>query len=212
MSNRSPQRELGVLRLALVALLAAAFAAQLTFSLTLETFRLSNFFSFYTVQSNLIGGVVFTVSGVCALRGRLPERLPLDMIRGAATLYLAITGAVYNLVLAGLEDSLDTQVMFANVVLHMVMPIAVVLDWIVDPPCTRVPLRTALWWLIYPGAYLIYTLVRGPIVDWYPYPFTDPRVQGYGAVAMWSLVLTAGFAALAWLVSRWPLRRRTNSG
>ena len=28
-----------------------------------------------------------------------------------------------------------------------------------------------------------YTLVRGALVDWYPYPFLDPANGGYGTVA-----------------------------
>ncbi|WP_433526307.1 Pr6Pr family membrane protein [Nocardia pseudovaccinii] len=51
--------------------------------------------------------------------------------------------------------------------------------------------------LVYPLGYGAYTLIRGPIVDWYPYPFLDPRHQGYVSMAMGPVVLVIGFALLA---------------
>jgi hypothetical protein len=33
--------------------------------------------------------------------------------------------------------------------------------------------------LIAPLAYGVYTLARGPLVDWYPYPFIDVSKLGY---------------------------------
>ncbi|MCW2833801.1 MAG: hypothetical protein JWN68_1754 [Nocardioides sp.] len=50
-------------------------------------------------------------------------------------------------------------------------------------------------------AWLAYTLVRGAITEFYPYPFLDADVEGYAAVSVVSLgiaVLFVGLAALAW--------------
>ncbi|MFP3387086.1 Pr6Pr family membrane protein, partial [Tritonibacter sp. SIMBA_163] len=45
-------------------------------------------------------------------------------------------------------------------------------------------------WILYPVAYLIYTLLRGLVVEWYPYPFLDPGNGGYIQVAISSIVIT----------------------
>ena len=58
-------------------------------------------------------------------------------------------------------------------------------------------LRNALLWLIFPLLYFAYSLIRGAIVDWYPYPFMDPRLHGYGHVALNCLVIAVGFAVLS---------------
>ena len=51
-----------------------------------------------------------------------------------------------------------------------------------------------------------YTLVRGEVVDWYPYPFVDVSRIGYDGVLGRSVVLVIGFAAagaaLLWLGNR----------
>ena len=45
-------------------------------------------------------------------------------------------------------------------------------------------------WLIFPIVYVVYSLVRGPIADWYPYPFLDPNLDGgAGKVAIMVVVL-----------------------
>jgi hypothetical protein len=55
--------------------------------------------------------------------------------------------------------------------------------------------------MIYPLAYLAYSLIRGPNVDWYPYPFLDPdEVGGYAGVAAMSIGITILFLGLIWLV------------
>jgi hypothetical protein len=61
----------------------------------------------------------------------------------------------------------------------------------------RIALSQAMVWLAFPVVYLVYSLIRGPIVDWYPYPFLDPGHNGYGAVAVTSLMLLVMSAALA---------------
>jgi hypothetical protein len=56
-----------------------------------------------------------------------------------------------------------------NAILHYLMPLAVALDWLLDPPRVRLdPARTVVLWMAFPLLYIIYTLARGAIVDWYP--------------------------------------------
>jgi hypothetical protein len=84
-------------------------------------------------------------------------------------------------------------------IVHYVMPVAVVADWLVDPPRRRLGLRDAALWLIVPLAYVVYTLIRGALVHWYPYPFLNVDVLGaatVGAYVAAIFVFTVLFAAL----------------
>ena len=70
----------------------------------------------------------------------------------------------------------------------------ILVDWLVLPPLSRIGFRRALVWTIYPLAFCGYTLIRGPIVDWYPYSFLDPAESGgWGGVSLYVLVIIAGF-------------------
>lgn len=48
--------------------------------------------------------------------------------------------------------------------------------------------------------YVIYSLIRGPIVDWYPYPFLDPAKAGsYAGIAAYSVGIAIGIFMVIWM-------------
>jgi hypothetical protein len=172
----------------------------------------ANFFSFFTIQSNLFAACVLIV---VALRAAAPRSHRLDVVRGAATLYLLITGVVFALLLSNIPEDLQLTLPWVDTVLHQLAPILLVLDWLVDPPREWIAPRTALLWLGYPLAWVTYTLIRGAIVGWYPYPFIDVDAHGYPAVLLVCLALAVGFAlaalAVAAVGNRLRSRRRRAS-
>ncbi|MGW6446613.1 Pr6Pr family membrane protein [Lentzea sp. NPDC055074] len=150
-----------------------------------EKFRPADHFSYFTVLSNVFAAVV----ALLGVFGTVSAQ-----IRGAAVLYMGTTGIVYWLLLRGIDVQTPA---YANWVLHTIVPILVVVEWCLAPERTR----RAWLWLSFPLAYLVYTLVRGPIVGWYPYPFMDPRGNGYGEVLVNCLFVTVVFVVLAFAVS-----------
>jgi hypothetical protein len=197
---------LNVARLAFASTAIAAIACQFARSAQTD-FLKANFFSFFTIQSNLIA-VAALFALVLVAPGR---RTPLfDGARNAAVLYMAITGVVFALLLSGLQEDLQTSASWVDVVVHKLMPVVLVADWLVDRPRHRLPRWTVLAWLAYPLAWLVYTLVRGASADWYPYPFVDVSDLGYGGVLARSFVLAFGIAtagaALLWASNRRALR------
>lgn len=144
-----------------------------------------NYSSYFTIQSNLLAAAVL-LWGAVRPAGRPVLRA---VLRGAAVLYLLVTGIVYALLLAHLKTSV---VPWVNFVLHRLAPVVLVLDWLVDPPGPVITWRWASVWLAYAPAYVGYTLVRGLANGWYPYPFVDPaQPGGYGTVAAWCGGITA---------------------
>lgn len=157
-------------------------------------FQKTNFFSFFTIQSNVLAVAVLLL--LVSVRGA--ERTPLfDAVRSGAVLYIAITGVVFAILLAGQQEELQTTIPWVDFVVHKLIPVVLVVDWILDPPRHRLPLRAAIAWLSFPFAYLVYTLGRGAYVDWYPYPFLDAAQLGYGGVFLRCVFLLAGMALAA---------------
>jgi hypothetical protein len=179
-----------------------AFSALITEVATLherDKLELANFLSYFTVESNLFAAVVLVGSGLTlSPRG---EGATGAMLRGAATLYLMITGLVFSLLLAGLEGVEFTAVPWDNIVLHYLMPVLIMLDWVITPPTVRISFRRGLIWLAYPLAYVAYSLIRGRIVDWYPYPFLDPGPRGYTGVIQSSIGIALTAAALVYVLT-----------
>ncbi len=169
------------------------------------------YLSFFTIQSNLIAAVVLLW---LALRPPAAANvLRADVVRGAAVLYLAITGIVFALLLSGAAGAMEGRMVWVNAVLHQLSPIALFLDWLIVPPTPALTFRRALWWLVYPIAYLILTLVRGAFINWYPYPFTDPgAVGGYDGVLVFAVAITLGvllFMGLLFITGRGVRRLAT---
>jgi hypothetical protein len=60
-----------------------------------------------------------------------------------------------------------------NLVVHYIVPVMMVAGWLAFGPRPRGGRLTVLWSLLFPVLWLAYTLVRGAIWKWYPYPFTS---------------------------------------
>jgi hypothetical protein len=164
-------------------------------------FKTANYFSFFTIQCNILVAIVLLISGLTAL-GERPTRA-FDMIRGAAVAYIALVGVVYGVLLAGYQEELQTNVAWADTVVHKIIPIVMVVDWLLVPSSREIPFRKAFVWMIYPFVYLAYTLIRGPQVDWWPYPFLNPHheSQGYGVVALYSIGIAIAFFVFVWITT-----------
>ncbi|WP_423981048.1 Pr6Pr family membrane protein [Ilumatobacter sp.] len=186
--------------------IAVAIVAQFIRAQDNAIFTPTNFFSYFTVLSNLAAMVLL---GSLALRPGLVSRAPFIIFRGAVTVYMAITGIVYNVLLAPAGADVSTELAWVNSVVHVIGPIVVVVDWFLDRSPTRPTLGQAATWLIFPAVWLIYTLVRGPMADWYPYPFLDPDDHSAGEIAVTCAAILLAFV-LVGLIVRWGTDRVEN--
>ncbi|HTJ72177.1 MAG TPA: Pr6Pr family membrane protein [Actinospica sp.] len=170
----------------------------------------ANFFSYFTILSNIFVTLVFAIGGVALLLGR--RGVP-DGLRGAVACYISATGLIYAVVLRADAQEAGNVALWIDNVLHVVTPIAVFLDWLAVPPRTRQPYSIVGYWVLFPIAYVTYSLIRGHFVDWYPYPFLDPRGRGYAHVALECVVIAVAIVAVCFLVA-WlgrALRRKVSS-
>ena len=125
-------------------------------------------------------------------------------MRGGAVLYMAITGVVFALLLSGLQEELQTTIPWVDFVVHKLMPVVMVVDWLLDPPRHRLPRWAGR--LARLSIRLARLLLRGTYVDWYPYPFLDADRLGYDGVFQRCVVLLVGMAlaatAMLWIGNR----------
>ena len=207
--NTKQQKILAGIRLGFGVLVLGAIFVQLIASINQDR-SISNFFSFFTIQSNLLAALLLVVIGSYVLLGKAGRTVM--YLRGALTLYMTMTGVIYFLLLSGYEQSLQTTIPAVNIILHYIAPIYVLADWLAFPPQKRLSMRVALLWLIYPLFYLVYSLVRGGFVNWYPYPFINPVTSGWPNLIGISFTIAIAALALSWLlVLRTSLRRSSTS-
>ncbi len=187
-----------VLRLMAAGLGAAAVIVLPIRQADVPGFTIANYLSYFTVLSNIAAVLVLFVEAIAA-----PESAAWQWFRGAVTTCMVITGIVYALLLSGIDVHTGSD--WVNDVVHRLMPVVLLLDWALLRP-RRLPSHSWWTWLAFPLFYGVYTLIRGPVVDWYPYPFIDPRGQGYLSMTLSIVVVLLGMAALAfgvfWLGTR----------
>ncbi len=154
----------------------------------------ANFFSYFTILSNLLVAVCLTTSLFSPSSG-IGSFFSKVTVQSAIAVYIFIVGLVYNLVLRGII-SLSGFAWVVDNLLHVVVPLLFVLYWFIFTPKKVLQWKNILPWLIFPAVYLIYSLLRGPVADWYPYPFLHTGKLGYGTVAVNSF-----FVLLAFLIA-----------
>lgn len=141
-----------------------------------------NYFSYFTILSNYFGACLFLYLTVKGTKSSL-----MDSLRGAAFVYIVVSGIAYTILLERLPDS--HPIPWVNFVLHKIMPFAVVIGWAVFPPLKRLRFSNSLKWLLFPLIYLAYTFLQGLITGWYPYHFLNPNKIGV-LVLVYSFVIT----------------------
>ena len=157
-----------------------------------------NFFSFFTNLTNLLSAIVLITGAINLIRRNDPT--PTDeIVRGSATVSIAIVGIVFGLLLRHLDNDM---IPWTNSVVHYLMPIAMVLDWLLQPPQSNLPRKHIWFWLIYPITYLIYSLIHGAATNWYPYWFIDPNKSpgGWTGVSLFVAAITVGLILISFLL------------
>lgn len=156
------------------------------------TERLLNVFTFFTIQANLLVGIT------SFMLFRNPKRLSNTFwgFRLSSIVAIAITGIVYHAVLASQFD-MSGWAAVANQILHTWVPIMAVLGWIVYGPRGHLNPLVIRLSLVFPVVWLLFTLIRGAIIDWYPYSFLRVSEIGYLSVGLNVIVITGLFFALA---------------
>lgn len=172
------------------AVLTALIAVEIT-SRSGVTWRLITF----TYQANVLAAAYYSWSLFSA---RADDR---GGIRGAVVLYVVVAGIIWNLLLTDYSMGYTP----ANILLHIVVPALVTVDWLVIGRGQR----TIRWWqplvwLIYPAAYVMLALlVLNTAGRRAPYYFLDPDsvgmvvvVTNIGLLAVFILVLGYGISAI----------------
>lgn len=196
-----------LLRVAIVLAVVSALVIVATTTRSGVTWRLITF----TYQVNVLAGIFYLGT---LFSPRIDRRAAL---RGAVVVYLVVAGLVWNLFLTGYSMGYTP----ANFLLHVVVPVLAVLEWLIAARVEDRDHAVIRWWhplvwLVYPGVYVaVALLVLNHAGRRVPYYFLDPSTVGTVTVAVNIAVLGLIFLALGYLVvaiGRSAARRRMITG
>jgi hypothetical protein len=182
---------------ALVVVVALAIQLPLSAGLQGTAFRTGtglviNVFCYFTVQSNLL---VAAASLLLALRLERHSML-FRVLRLSGLVGITVTFLVYHGVLAGLQE-LTGAAWVADQLVHTVSPLLCVGGWLLFGPRGAIDRTVLLWSLAFPACWSVFALIRGHFIDFYPYPFIDPRDHGYLRVAVNCVLVLLVFLAVS---------------
>ena len=147
-----------------------------TFAGVLE--RLEKYFSYFTILTNILVALVLTLPLVGGgSRAGVWSRS--DSVRGAVTMYAVVVGVIYHLLLRATWQPQGLQIV-TDTLLHTVMPLAMLVDWLAFTPKGQLRWIDAGKWLAFPLGFGAWSLLHGAIGGWYPYWFIDAGELGLG--------------------------------
>jgi hypothetical protein len=167
------------------------------------------FFSFFTVLSNILVAIVYTMRLV-RINNPLVNFFQKAATFYAVTVYILMVGIVYNTVLRGLWHPIGLQKWVAEV-LHAVIPLFFFIYWLLFVAPVPVRWKNSFYWLVFPLIYFLIILIRGKFADYYPYPFFDVKKIGLQKALVNGLVLVICFWVISiFLITAGKLTQRYN--
>ena len=144
-----------------------------------------NFFSYFTVQSNILVCFYLFCLGLAAFSNRRAMKIAYDpTFRLFVTTYIIVTGAVYC---GGIPIGMTPPFVWDNfyhsahnfiqIFHHMIIPPVMVILFFLPPTDRKIPVKN-LWLVgIYPFVYSLFSIARGALssLHFYAYPFYRPE-------------------------------------
>jgi hypothetical protein len=184
----SYRRTAGILRILAGLAVLAAIGTQITDKVINNAFVPAEYFSYVTIQSSLMNIVVLLVGGIFALRYSRDTEL-LTAVRMSLVAYAIIVGVVYNVLLRDIVSvGYVSPITWPNEVIHVIIPVFLVIEWLLAPGRAALSFKRIGFAVAYPLLWVGFTLVRGPLTGWYPYPFLEPNGPG-GWPSVWIYVV-----------------------
>jgi hypothetical protein len=181
----------------------------LIFQFYLTKGSIANFFSYFTILSNLLIALSLTFS-IFLPKTKTGIFFSSLSVQTAITLYVFIVALVYNIVLRGIWIVTGWQLIVDNM-LHVLNPILNILYWLRYSEKEKLSWKDGIYWTIFPFLYLIYSLIRGVITNWYPYPFLNAVQIGYKTVLVNVGVMIIVFFIIGLLLIALNNKLKTNN-
>lgn len=144
------------------------------------------FFSFFTILTNTLVAICFTVLYRDA-KSKLYQFISRGDVLTAVCVYILVVGLVYQIILRATWSPEGLQ-FIVDELLHSVIPLFFLIYWIVFVSKEKLQWKFIPSWLIYPSLYLVCIMIRGALSGFYPYPFIDLTELNYVDVLINSTV------------------------
>jgi len=157
-----------------------------------------NMLGYFTILTNTFAAIVLTTLSLFP-NSRMGKVFITPKVFGCVVTSMLWVGIGFHVLLSDYwsPDGMEAVTNYLN---HYIVPSALLLIWFVFPPKTQIPKWTPFIWEIYPVIYGIYIILRGELIDKYPYPFFDVNVIGYSKALLNGLVILLVILGIGYFV------------
>jgi len=143
-----------------------------------------NYFGFFTVLTNFMVDLWLILLAISifissdALNGFLTR----PFLQGFITVMIFTVGFIYCFIMFWFDIVYSASLWWGNLANfwnHAIVPTIIVLLYFRTTDGKKLSMKNVALWMVYPLAYLIFSMIRGNKVGWYPYPFLEAGWEIY---------------------------------
>ena len=180
-------------------------------------FRPYEYFAYFSIVTAIIAGLFLITTGFGLLLN-FEDTKWVEISRLSLAVALIVVGVVYHALLADVANDVRdgdyAWPVLPNEIIHTYAPILAALEYLISIKAFRIRLKAFLWVAVFPLTWLVLSIIRGLLTNWWPYWFINPNGEAglggmltyIGAITVFFLVLGVGVLALKQLLRTLILR------
>ncbi len=180
-------------------------------------FRPYEYFAYFSIVTAIIAGLFLITTGFGLLLN-FEDTKWVEISRLSLAVALIVVGVVYHALLADVANDVRdgdyAWPVLPNEIIHTYAPILAALEYLISIKAFRIRLKAFLWVAVFPLTWLVLSVIRGSLTDWWPYWFINPNGEAglggmltyIGAITVFFLILGVGVLGLKQLLRTLILR------
>lgn len=169
---------LAALRLVIGLGLIGSVIWQVTDRIANEIFRPFEYFAYFSIVTAIVAGL-FLITTSFGLLLDVEDTKWVEIARLSLAVALIVVGVVYHALLADVANDVRdgdyAWPVLPNEIIHTYAPILAAIEYLISIKAYRIRLRAFLLVAVFPLTWLVLSIIRGTMTNWWPYWFINPN-------------------------------------
>jgi hypothetical protein len=169
---------LAALRLVIGLGLIGSVIWQVTDRIANDIFRPFEYFAYFSIVTAIVAGL-FLITTSFGLLLDIEDTKWVEIARLSLAVALIVVGVVYHALLADVANDVRdgdyAWPVLPNQIIHTYAPILAAIEYLISIKAFRIRLRSFLLVAVFPITWLVLSIIRGTLTNWWPYWFINPN-------------------------------------